>query len=82
LLLFTYAYSQCCHGPHIERKTRGRRDRRKGKKREKERNAKREAKIKRKKEIERKRTNGNEGFTWVLMAMVVVVLLPLLSLLP
>jgi len=35
LLFFTYAYSQCCHGPDIERKIGGRRDRRKGRKKKK-----------------------------------------------
>ncbi len=35
LILFTYACNQCCHGPNVERKRRGRWDRGKGKKRKK-----------------------------------------------
>ncbi len=48
-IFFMYACSQCCHGPNLKRKTRGRWNKGKGKKRKKGKERQREAKRKRKK---------------------------------
>jgi hypothetical protein len=46
-----YACNQCCHGPGVERKTRGKRNKEKGRKKERQRKIKKKIK----KGIERRR---------------------------